>query len=125
MVAGSDARMKSTVSLTMDLRLSRIFSCRVCRLNARICLTRSLARWDAPMMLARVSRDESRAASVSSSISAPPMITPRMLLKSCAIPPASVPSASIFCACRSWASSFSFSWAFRTLSVMSWTTESM
>ena len=36
-----------------------------------------------------------------------PMITPSILLKSCAMPPVSWPSASIFCACRSWLSAAS------------------
>jgi len=37
-----------------------------------------------------------------------PMITPSILLKSWAIPPASVPMASIFWDCLSWFSNFAF-----------------
>ena len=44
-------------------------------------------------------------ASSCDSISVMPMMTVRMLLKSCATPPVSWPTASIFCAWRSWLSS--------------------
>ena len=108
MVAGSEARRNPRVSLTTGFRLTRSFSCSPWRLKVRIWLTSCLARWAAVRICSTPSLKEGEASSRMASNSELPMMTLRMLLKSCAIPPARVPIASIFWTCLSCVSRFVF-----------------
>ncbi len=71
------------------------------RLKTRIRSTSSLPRRAAFISSARSSSSDSRERVSLPISSAYPVMANRMLLKSCAIPPARVPTASSFCACRS------------------------
>ena len=102
MVDGREARSNLTVSLMSGPRDRHFGSYWVFRLKARICLTRSLPRMPAlsTCCMLRLRRVPFIASSIA--ISVKPTIAARILLKSWAMPPASVPIASILRACLSW-----------------------
>jgi hypothetical protein len=75
------------------------------RLKARIWRTSSRPRRAAVLISCRLSRAGCPGSRSWRARSALPRMAARMLLKSCATPPASVPSASIFCDCASCCSS--------------------
>ena len=109
MVVGIDERSIFSASLIIDCGLRGLLSTSAWRLKERIWPTRSLARCPARRILSK-SRERSESVDVSPfANSAYPSIMLRILLKSWAIPPASVPMASIFWAWRSRVSRFAFS----------------
>ncbi len=75
------------------------------RLKARSWRVRSTPRAAAFWTSSALMRSLSAGDILASMISLCPLITVSRLLKSCATPPASRPTASIFCASRSWTSS--------------------
>ena len=85
---------------------SRTMGVRICwRLNARSCLVRAAARCPAFSTSSANSASSVCCGATRCRISLLyPIITPRRLLKSCAMPPDSRPIASIFPAIRSWRS---------------------
>ncbi len=93
--------------------LTRVRSTGCWRLNARIWRTSSRPRRAAVLISCRLSREAASGGRSCRARSALPRMAARMLLKSCATPPASVPSASIFwdcasCACRCFCSACAF-----------------
>ena len=108
----TDSSISGLTACTLKSGVSR-------RVKSRICLTSSLARVLAlaislrlvivPGLLPRSSRANCRL----------PVMAPRILLKSCAMPPESVPSASIFCASRICASSSALTLSAATCSLIS------
>ena len=105
MVAGSEALSSFKASFTMSPTCTGLHSCSVFLLKASICLTSSLALSADSSTCWRVSYVSESSGRSERASSVKPMIDAKMLLKSWAIPPARVPMASIFCACRSWLSS--------------------
>ena len=101
MLRGSEAESRLKVSRTTSATFTASNPTWDGRLKARICRTSWLPRW-----LALSTRNRSRVISEPSgesrrASSAEFRMVVRMLLKSCAMPPASVPMASIFWDCSS------------------------
>ena len=99
-VWGKETRRRPTVSSSKArIRTGR---CRwsVRRLKARIWSTMSVARFPAFFTSCTFCHPRLSRRSRVSAISALPRMAPRMLLKSCAMPPASVPIASMCWECR-------------------------
>ena len=109
MVAGKEARNSLRDSLTRGPSSIKTCFRSVWRLMVRICFTRSEARLLDFSTWSRYGRMGLSSANSRWAISLNMMMGVRMLLKSWAMPPASVPMASIFWACRSWDSSLAFS----------------
>lgn len=104
MVEGIAARSSGTASSTTVRRRIERTSRVDRRLKTSIWRTVSRARWLAITMLSRSARRRVPSAASSRAASATPRMDPMMLLKSWAIPPARVPMASSFSACRRRAS---------------------
>ncbi len=102
MVVGMDALKSFMVSLMMMLISKGFFSCSVFREKVSICLMSSRPRMPASKTLLEVLCSRLSLSARSSASSVKPMMAARMLLKSWAMPPASVPRASIFCDWRNW-----------------------
>src|SRR6266850_1157810 len=107
--AGSLAASWSSASRTTASTYTGMRSPTPLRLTARMRSTSARPRSPAAMMLSRSRRSRVSFFASRIAISPYPRIAPRMLLKSCAMPPASVPMASIFCDCLSCISRRSFS----------------
>ena len=104
-VGGSVTLSKRTVSCTTSANCNATRAGDSLRLNARIWRTRSRARRPALSISAKLIRaGESWPASCCARATLPKM-APMMLLKSCAMPPAMVPTACILCDSRSCDSS--------------------
>ncbi len=89
------------------------------RLNSSTRRTKALARPPACRTRSMWRRSGVPGAACCWAMSPKPRIAPRMLLKSCAIPPASVPSASMRCACCRRMSKFALATSAAFLAVMS------
>ena len=100
----SPIRRRSIGSMAEITTFRSRTSCRmIClRLKANNCLVSEAARSPAERICCRSSRSGSSGASPAMAMSAVPPMTVRRLLKSWAMPPASRPTLSIFCACLSW-----------------------
>ena len=107
------------VSATSAFRSSTCGSRTCLRLNASSWRTRRAARSEAPMMCWTFRRRGSSGGRPRRSSSPWPMMTISRLLKSCAMPPARRPTASIFCDWRSCSSSPCRSSSARRRSLMS------
>ena len=103
-VVGMLARSRRSDSSTTGPRSIDCRRCSCCRLNVRICRTSSVARSVACATASRCACTGASSGRCSRARSMWPPIAVRMLLKSCAIPPASVPMASSFCERRTCSS---------------------
>jgi len=111
MVVGMEDLSNARASLTIVPILTGFNSPPLFRLKARICFVKSLARRQAIRISCRFCRAGFHSGTSSIASSELPRMIPRILLKSCAIPPARVPTDSILWACRSCVSSFSLSFS--------------
>src|SRR6266513_245019 len=106
-IAMSSPIRRRSIGSTVDTTvfMSSTLGCRICfRLNARSCLVSPDARSAAFLICFTSSLRGSVGSNPSMMISVLSLITVRRLLKSWAIPPASRPTASIFCDCRNCSS---------------------
>ena len=105
MAGGRVTRSRRSVSCTTSASDTAVRCGGSLRLKVRICRTRSRARRPALSISSRLSSTGEPGAQSALASSTLPRMAPRMLLKSCAMPPAMVPTACILCDSRSCASS--------------------
>ncbi len=126
MFAGIRWRSISLCSAITSRRSSGSRRSSAWRLNPRSCETTFAPCWAALAMSARLSRSSvNSSGSAVVTRSALARTTDRMLLKSCAIPPVSCPTASSFCACRNCCSRWRCCCSARSRSAISCLSRSM